>query len=92
MVAREGIAMLTSIGGRSKATRGDGMYLKRIRASNFRVFGDGTASPVLDWDLSPGMNILVGENDAGKTAVVDAIRHVLWTTREGLINSQTRAR
>jgi putative ATP-dependent endonuclease of the OLD family len=56
------------------------MYLKRIRASNFRAFGDGTASPVLDWELSPGMNILVGENDAGKTAVVDAIRHVLWTT------------
>jgi len=26
------------------------------------------------------MNILVGENDAGKTAVVDAIRHILWTT------------
>ena len=56
------------------------MYLKRIRASNFRAFGDGTASPVLDWELSPGMNILVGENDAGKTAVVDAIRQVLWTT------------
>lgn len=56
------------------------MYLKRIRASNFRTFGDGTASPTLDWEVSPGMNILVGENDAGKTAVVDAIRHVLWTT------------
>lgn len=56
------------------------MYLKRIRASNFRAFGDGTISPALDWELSEGMNILVGENDAGKTAVVDAIRHVLWTT------------
>jgi len=56
------------------------MYLKRIRASNFRTFGDGTTSPILDWELSPGMNILVGENDSGKTAVVDAIRHVLWTT------------
>jgi recombinational DNA repair ATPase RecF len=49
------------------------MYLKRIRASSFRAFGDGTAAPVLDWELSPGMNILVGGNDAGKTAVVDAI-------------------
>ncbi|MEQ1661885.1 MAG: AAA family ATPase [Thiobacillus sp.] len=56
------------------------MYLKRIRARNFRAFGDGTVSPCLDWELSPGMNILVGENDAGKTAVVDAIRQVLWTT------------
>lgn len=56
------------------------MHLKRIRATNFRAFGDGTTAPVLDWELSPGLNILVGENDAGKTAVVDAIRHVLWTT------------
>lgn len=56
------------------------MYLKRIRARNFRAFGDGTVSPSLDWELSPGMNILIGENDAGKTAVVDAIRQVLWTT------------
>lgn len=56
------------------------MYLKSIRASNFRAFGDGTSAPRLDWDLSPGLNILVGENDAGKTGVVDAIRHVLWTT------------
>lgn len=56
------------------------MYLKRIRAQNFRVFGDGNGAPVLDWELSPGLNILVGENDAGKTAVIDAIRQVLWTT------------
>lgn len=56
------------------------MYLKRIRSNNFRTFGDGKTSPTLDWELNPGLNILVGENDAGKTAVVDAIRHVLWTT------------
>lgn len=56
------------------------MHLKRIRATNFRAFGDGTKAPVLDWELLPSLNILVGENDAGKTAVVDAIRLVLWTT------------
>ena len=56
------------------------MYLKRIRANNFRIFGDGTVAPGLDWSLARGLNILVGENDAGKTAVIDAIRHVLWTT------------
>ncbi|CAG9179198.1 ATP-dependent nuclease [Cupriavidus pinatubonensis] len=56
------------------------MYLKRIRAQNFRVFGDGKGAPALDWELSSGLNILVGENDAGKTAVIDAIRQVLWTT------------
>lgn len=56
------------------------MHLQRIRAQNFRAFGDGKAAPQLDWTLSKGLNILIGENDAGKTAVVDAIRHVLWTT------------
>lgn len=56
------------------------MYLKRIRARNFRAFGDGTTAPELDLELSPGLNILVGENDAGKTGIVDAIRQVLLTT------------
>lgn len=56
------------------------MYLKRIRARNFRAFGDGTNAPELDWELNPGLNILVGENDAGKTGIVDAIRQVLLTT------------
>lgn len=56
------------------------MYLKRIRARNFRAFGDGTTAPELDWELNPGLNILVGENDAGKTGIVDAIRQVLLTT------------
>lgn len=56
------------------------MYLHRITATNFRVFGNEKDGPVLDWELSPSMNILVGENDAGKTAVIDAIRQVLWTT------------
>lgn len=56
------------------------MFLKRIRAQNFRVFGNGERTPVLDWELSPGLNILVGENDAGKSTAIDAIRQVLWTT------------
>ena len=56
------------------------MYLKRIRARNFRAFGDGATAPELDLVLNPGLNILVGENDAGKTGIVDAIRVVLLTT------------
>lgn len=56
------------------------MYLKRIRAHNFRAFGDGLTAPELDWELNPGLNILVGENDAGKTGIVDAIRQALLTT------------
>lgn len=56
------------------------MYLKRIRSHNFRAFGDGTAAPELNWELNPGLNILLGENDAGKTGIIDAIRQVLLTT------------
>lgn len=56
------------------------MHLQHIRAQNFRAFGDGTSAPVLDWRLNPGMNILIGENDAGKSAIIDAIRLLLWTT------------
>jgi putative ATP-dependent endonuclease of OLD family len=56
------------------------MYLKHIRAKNFRAFGDGATAPALDWELNPGLNILVGENDAGKTGIVDSIRQVLLTT------------
>lgn len=56
------------------------MYLASIQAVNFRIFGDGVSAPMLDWQLDPRMNILVGENDAGKTAIVDSIRHLLWTT------------
>lgn len=56
------------------------MYLKRICARNFRAFGDGGTAPELNWELNPGLNILVGENDAGKTCIVDAIRQVLLTT------------
>lgn len=56
------------------------MYLKRIRARNFRAFGDGATAPELDLELAPGLNILVGENDAGKTGIVDAIRQILLTT------------
>ncbi len=58
------------------------MYLKHICARNYRAFGDGTSTPApaLDWELNPGLNILVGENDAGKTCIVDSIRQILLTT------------
>ncbi|WP_175892906.1 ATP-dependent nuclease [Burkholderia cepacia] len=56
------------------------MYLKHIRARNYRAFGDGAKAPALDWELNNGLNILVGENDAGKTGIIDAIRQVLLTT------------
>jgi putative ATP-dependent endonuclease of OLD family len=56
------------------------MYLHRIKAENFRVFGTEADGKHLDLGFSPSLNVLVGENDAGKSSIIDAIRFVLLTT------------
>lgn len=61
------------------------MYLSKLHVENFRVFGgpprsDDDPDESLTLELKPGLNALVGENDSGKTAVVDAIRYCLGTT------------
>ena len=55
------------------------MYLSEIRIKNFRCFDD-TEHIVR---FHAGLNVLVGENDSGKSAVIDAIRIVLGTTDQG---------
>lgn len=49
------------------------MYLAHIAIKNFRLF------ETLDLKLNKGLNVLIGENDAGKTALIDAIKLVLNT-------------
>ena len=49
------------------------MYLKSLNLNNFRKFQH------LQVEFTKGLNLLVGENDAGKTAIVDAIKYVLNT-------------
>ncbi|NYT79795.1 AAA family ATPase [Alcaligenaceae bacterium] len=53
------------------------MYIAKIRIENFRSFGSGERAFKLS--LKPGLTALVGENDAGKTAIIDALRYVLGT-------------
>lgn len=53
------------------------MFISEIKIENFRLFGAGEKAFTLR--LRPGLTALVGENDAGKTAVIDAIRFVLGT-------------
>lgn len=54
------------------------MYLKKIELTNFRQFGlENDNEPGLSVEFTPDLNILVGENDSGKTAVIDAIRYLL---------------
>jgi len=44
------------------------MYLKRLRIRGFRCFKD------FGIEFQNGINVLIGENDTGKTAVLDALR------------------
>ncbi len=44
---------------------------------NFRQFGSGTS--ICTVPFRPGVTALVGENDSGKTAIIDAIRYSLLT-------------
>jgi hypothetical protein len=46
------------------------MYLAHIHAENFRIFGSRAECKHLDLELRPGLNVLVGENDSGKTCVM----------------------
>jgi len=50
------------------------LYIQNIDIKNFRTFID------LNLQLNAGLNVIVGENNSGKTALVDAIRLTLDTT------------
>lgn len=62
------------------------MYLSELRIWNFRKYGVIGTGEELD-KVQPGvviffedgLNVLIGENDSGKTTVVDAVRFVLGT-------------
>ena len=56
------------------------MYLAEIYAENYRIFGSESDGQQLQLRLQPGLNVIVGEIDSGKSAMIDAIRYVLWTT------------
>ena len=59
------------------------MYLKNIKLWNFRKYGNlnpvDLNQPNLDLNFTKGVNVLVGKNDSGKTAIIDAIKIVLKT-------------
>ena len=60
------------------------MYLHELKLWNFRKYGIKgdffeSSEPGLKLKFKNGVNVLVGENDSGKTTIVDAIRYVLRT-------------
>lgn len=59
------------------------MYLKNLKLWNFRKYGNtnpfNLQEPNLDLNFTKGVNVLIGQNDSGKTAIIDAIKLVLKT-------------
>jgi len=58
------------------------MYLSKLKLWNFRKFGSkkfDIKKPDLELDFNKHLNLIIGENDSGKTAIIDAIKIVLKT-------------
>ncbi len=60
------------------------MYLAEVKLWNFRRFDSGSddfdlTTPGLTVPFEKGVNVLIGENDSGKTAIIDAIKIALKT-------------
>lgn len=72
------------------------MYLSELKIWNFRKYSiNGSnkielAEPGLKVKFKKGVNVLVGENDSGKTAIIDAIRYVLKTQSQEFIQLEDK--
>lgn len=55
------------------------MIVSELKLYNFRRFKSIEGKPGLHIFFHKGLNALIGENDSGKTAVIDAIKMVLLT-------------
>ncbi|MFA5972083.1 MAG: AAA family ATPase [Lentimicrobiaceae bacterium] len=59
------------------------MHISNLKLWNFRRYGASAAidlnMPNLNLDFHNGLNVIIGENDSGKTAIIDALKLVLKT-------------
>ena len=55
------------------------MIVSELKIYNFRRFKSVDGAPGLQITFHKGLNALIGENDSGKTAVIDALKLVLLT-------------
>jgi len=55
------------------------MYLAKLKIEGFRGLN------LLELNFRPGLNVLIGPNNVGKTAIVDALRALLSTTDDGAL-------
>ena len=59
--------------------RGNKMIVSEIKLYDFRRFHSENGNPGLSIFFHKGMNAIIGENDSGKTAIIDALKLVLLT-------------
>lgn len=62
------------------------MFLSKLTISGFRQFGLGPDAILLT--LKPGVTALIGKNDSGKTAIIDAVRYALLSRDQMYIRVQ----
>lgn len=55
------------------------MIVSELRLTNLRKFSGTNDAPGIIITFHKGLNALIGENDSGKTAIIDAIKLVLLT-------------
>lgn len=55
------------------------MFLEKVEYWDFRKYKSKDDSPGLSVSFHKGMNLIVGENDAGKTAIIDGLKLLLGT-------------
>ena len=53
------------------------VFLAELHVENFRGFGSEADGEHLALSLHAGLNVLVGENDSGKSSILDAVRLLL---------------
>ncbi len=58
------------------------MHISQVHIKDFRIFEE------LDLTFGPGLNLVVGENNSGKTALIDAIRYALDTNSSEWVKIQ----
>jgi len=54
------------------------MYLRKLKAQGFRCFDD-----TFEIEFTDGLNVIVGENGAGKTAIISSIRQLFQDSESG---------
>lgn len=66
------------------------MIVSELKLYNFRKFKSQDGAPGLSVSFHNGLNALIGENDSGKSAVVDAIKLVLLTQSNEFIRVEDK--